>query len=111
MFLEGIKFPKDMVLDDVKFAEATSKLAQLGSDMSKLQKDIEDMLSILKKGFDTPAGHKFISSCENNLLEPLKQQKLVIDHVAQNLKYAKGEYQSVFDKYQELNSLINNSQI
>lgn len=109
MFLESIKFPKDMVLDDVEFAKAKSDLDALGRNMDKLKTDIEDMLSVLKKGFDTPAGHKFISSCENNLLKPLQQQKLVIDHVAENLEYAKSEYTSVFEKYKELNSLIGNS--
>ncbi len=111
MFLESIKFPKDIVLDDAKFAKAKDDLEELRRKMNQLQKDIENMLSILKKGFDTPAGHKFIKSCENNLLEPLKQQQLVIDHVARNLEYAKGEYTSVFEKYKELNSLISNSQI
>ena len=68
------------------------------------------MLETLKTGFDTPAGRTFIKSCEGNLLEPIDRQKVVIDHISETLKEAKGEYTTIFKEYDSLNASIKSYQ-
>lgn len=107
--MANIIFRQDIVLDESAFNKASSDFDTLGSDLKKLRDEIEDMLEELKEGFDTPAGRKFINSCKKNLIEPLDQQKLVIEHVSQNIRTAKDKYSSVFEDYRSLNSLIKSS--
>ncbi len=100
----------DVVIDDGAIVKAASDLDGLSQRLQTLRNDIEGMLNDLKAGFDTPAGRKFINSCENNLLTPLDQQKLVIDHISQNLQSVKTCYSSVFSEYQQLTSTISSYQ-
>ena len=100
----------DIVLDEAAFNKAISEFASLANELQALRRDIENMLATLKTGFDTPAGRKFVKSCESNLLEPLDRQKLVLDHISETLKEAKGEYSSVFTEYETLNSTIKSYQ-
>lgn len=104
--MDNIVFRQDIILDESAFNKAISDFKTLSSDLQRLRDEIESMLKELSEGFDTPAGRKFINSCEKNLIEPLEQQKLVIEHVSENLQYAKGEYRSVFEGYNSLNRLI-----
>ncbi|MBQ8298180.1 MAG: hypothetical protein IJX77_10410 [Ruminococcus sp.] len=100
----------DIILDESAFSEAISGFADLSTELQNLRNDIEGLLAVLKTGFDTPAGRKFISSCEKNLLEPLDRQKLVLEHISGTLKEAKGSYSTVFTEYEELNAAINSYQ-
>ena len=97
---------KDILIDEEAFIKASDDLAALSKRIQTLQGDIDRMLNTLEKGWDTPAGKKFKKSCDTVLIQPLKDQKLVIDHVAAVLKTSKQQYQSVFDAYRDLNSSI-----
>jgi len=97
-----------ILLDQNEFNNATHKLRALCDDLAKLHNRIETMLATLEVGFDTPAGRQFSLLCRNGLMEPMDKQRLVIDHVANNLESSKNAYESVFNAYQDLNNSINN---
>lgn len=107
MSIADVVFGEDIVLDEAAFNTAISDFAALGEQLQQLRIDIEDMLNILKAGFDTPAGAKFISSCEKNLFQPLDAQKLVLDHISKSLSESKQAYESVFREYEALQTAIN----
>ena len=100
----------DIVLDDAAFDHAAADFEDLAGKIQALRADIEGLLQTLQSGFDTPAGRLFVSSCKNNLLEPLDQQKLVIDHIAATLQDAKAAYAPVFDEYDKLNGVLRSYQ-
>ncbi len=100
-------FNEDIVLDEEAFNKAAADFTALGGQLQKLRSDIEDMLNVLKTGFNTPAGVKFINSCEANLFAPLDDQKLVIDHISKTLEESKQAYESVFREYESLQAAIN----
>ncbi len=99
-------FDKDITIDEEAFTKSSADLATLSGDLKKLSTKIDNLLNTLSKGFDTPCGEKFYNSCKKNLVQPLNDQKLVLDHVSQVLNMSKSKYQSVFDKYSELNGSI-----
>lgn len=101
-------FSKDILLDEEAFQKASTDYADLAQKMEELQTEISNLLDELEKGFDTPAGRKFIKSCRNGLLEPMRKQSIVISHVSTNLSQAQRQYQSVFKEYKALNNTINN---
>lgn len=96
----------DMVLDDTAFDRAIADFADLAVQLQSLRDDIESLLGELRSGFDTPAGRKFIRSCESDLLVPLDRQKLVIDHISSTLSEVKSSYSTVFTEYENLNTAI-----
>ena len=96
----------DVVLDEAAFDKAIADYAALSDKLKKLRSDIEDMMSVLKAGFDTPAGVKFINACEANIFKPLDDQKLVLDHISTTLSEAKQSYSSVFSEYENLQTAI-----
>ena len=100
----------DIILDDAAFDKAIADFANLAVQLQSLRDDVESLLGELKIGFDTPAGRKFIKSCENNLLLPLDRQKLVIDHISSTLSEVKGSYSTVFTEYENLNTAIQSYQ-
>ncbi len=100
-------FNENIVLDEEAFETAKTDFEALGGQLQNLRNDIEAMLNTLKAGFDTPAGVKFINSCESNLFAPLDAQKLVIDHISGSLADSKNAYESVFREYESLQSAIN----
>lgn len=101
---------KDIVLDESAFDKAINDFADLAVQLQGLRTDIEELLGVLKGGFDTPAGRKFINSCESNLLDPLDRQKLVIEHISSTLTEVKGSYSTVFTEYGNLNAAIQSYQ-
>lgn len=101
-------FLKDILLDEEAFQKASTDYADLAQKMEELQTEISNLLDELEKGFDTPAGRKFIKSCRSGLLELMRKQSIVINHVSTNLSQAKRKYQSVFNEYKALNNTINN---
>lgn len=107
MALTDVTFAKDLILDESAFQTAIQDFAALSEQLQQLRLDIEDMLNILKAGFDTPAGAKFINSCEKNLFQPLDAQKLVLDHISATLSQSKQAYESVFREYEALQTAIN----
>lgn len=100
-------FSEDIVLDEEAFNTAIAEFAELSKKLQRLRSDIEDMLNTLKAGFDTPAGVKFLNSCEANLFRPLDAQKLVLDHISTTLAESKQAYESVFSEYEALQTAIN----
>lgn len=96
----------DILLDENAFDTAAGEMATLSKDMKALKTDIDNLLKELKTGFDTPAGEKFLKSCEDGLLKALEDQANVIEHVSENLKTARRSYQSVFEEYKNLNRMI-----
>ena len=100
-------FDKDIVLDEAAFERAVEDFASLSVQLQNLRSKVEEMLNILREGFDTPAGRQFIASCERNLFEPLDDQKLVIEHISQTLQQSKQTYASVFEEYESLQNVIN----
>ena len=107
MSIMDVVFGEDIVLDETAFNTAISDFAALGNQLQQLRADIEEMLNILKTGFDTPAGAKFLASCEKNLFRPLDDQKLVLDHISNSLTESKQAYESVFREYEALQAAIN----
>ena len=101
---------KDIILDDAAFEKASKDLSELSVELDDLRKSIEDKLGVLKTGFDTPAGRKFIQSCEENLLTPIDQQKLALEHISSNLSQAKDKYAAVFSEYETLNNTLRSFQ-
>lgn len=102
-----VVFGKDIVLDEAAFQTAIEEFAALSDQLQQLRNEVEDMLNALKAGFDTPAGRKFINSCEQNLYKPLDDQKLVLDHISTTLLESKQKYDSVFREYEALQAVIN----
>ena len=100
---------RDILLDEEAFTTAASEFEQLAGKIESLRREIEEMLNGLKTGFDTPAGRKFVQSCESTLLDPLEKQRIVVEHISQNLGTAKSMYQSVFDEYREVAQLMNSA--
>ena len=99
-------FSVDIVLDEEAFDTAVRDFEALAVQLQQLRGKLEDMLNDLKAGFNTPAGVKFINSCEANLFQPLDAQKLVIDHIADSLAESKQAYESVFREYESLQTAI-----
>ena len=100
-------FNKDIVLDEAAFEQAAKDFDALGIRLQNLRNDIEEMMDILKEGFNTPAGVKFINACEKNLYTPMDAQKLVLEHIATTLKDSRTAYASVFREYESLQNTIN----
>lgn len=107
MGIVDVVFGEDIVLDEAAFNTAISDFAALGEQLQRLRTELEDMMNILKEGFNTPAGAKFIKSCEKNLFQPLDAQKLVLDHISNSLMESKQAYESVFREYEALQTAIN----
>lgn len=107
MGVMDVVFGEDIVLDEAAFDTAIRDFDALGIQLKKLKMDIEDMMNELKQGFDTPAGRKFIASCEKNLSKPLDAQELVLNHIATTLRESKQAYESVFQEYEALQTTIN----
>ncbi|MBQ1388931.1 MAG: hypothetical protein IIY78_04820 [Clostridia bacterium] len=97
----------NVVIDYDAFNRAIDSFYDLSVRLNQLRSDIDDLLNQLKAGFDTPAGRKFMSSCENNLLTPLERQRSVIEHISNTLKDVETNYNPVFDEYRSLTSTIN----
>ena len=98
---------RDIILDEEAFETAIKDFENLEKQLQKLRTDIEDMLKDLQAGFDTPAGVKFINACETNIFQPLDDQKLVLEHISKTLSESKQTYNSVFQKYEALQQMIN----
>ena len=96
----------NILLDEEAFAKASDDLEALSNDLENLSSKIETFLSLLKTGYDTSAGIKFCNVCETNLLKPMNEQRLVLNHISKTLSSAKTQYQSVFDAYRDLNNSI-----
>ena len=103
----GSILKKEIVLDEEAFQKAMNEFATLGTQIQELKTEVTDMLQMVKEGFDTPAGAKFISSCETALLKPMEDQRLVITHISDTLSTARNQYESVFEEYTRLNQSIN----
>lgn len=101
-------FVNDVIIDEDAFNSAVREFSNLSFKLHTLRIAIENMLDDLKDGFDTPAGKKFISAYKDILIAPLEDQKRVIEHVSENLKYAKESYSSIFEEYSKLNDTIKN---
>jgi hypothetical protein len=99
-------FDKNIIINEEAFVKASADIEALSGDLTKLSNKIKNLLSTLDKGFETPCGAKFHNSCEANLLRPLNDQRLVLNHISQVLRTSKSKYQSVFDEYRKLNSSI-----
>ncbi len=99
-------FNDDIILDEAAFQNAAQRLEELSIRLQNLDNDIEDMLTTLQKGFDTAAGRKFVESCRQNLNQPMKDQKLVLDHISQTLAEVRAKYAVVFSEYQALNAAV-----
>ncbi len=106
--MTDVLFGEDIILDEAAFDAAIRDFAALGLQLQQLREEIETMLTELKAGFDTPAGRKFLNSCEKNLFVPLDAQKLVLAHISASLLESKQAYESVFREYEALCSVINN---
>ena len=104
-FVETI-FNQDIILDEDAFNAAVEDFADLSNQVEGLRANVVEMLDTLKEGFNTPAGVKFINSCEKNLLKPLDDQKLVLDHVSSTLQESRRKYSSVFQEYASLQTSI-----
>ena len=106
MSAANVAFTKDILLDQESFQTAAARFDALAEDMNTLRRDVETLLNELERGFDTPAGRKFIHSCRNSLLRPMEDQETVIRHVSDNLRGAREQYEPVFAEYQALNRAI-----
>lgn len=96
----------DILLDEEAFKIASQNFKKLADDMETLRKNVNQGLKDLETGFQTPAGKKYVQTFQSKLLDPVKNQVIVIEHVAENLIQAKTQYESVFDEYKQLNNSI-----
>ncbi len=106
MGLISALFSEDIILDEEAFKKASDDFAALSIRLHNLDEEIEDMLLTLQKGFDTPAGKKFVEACRNNLRQPMNDQKLVLEHISQTLAEVRVMYSKVFREYESLNAAI-----
>ena len=97
---------EDIVLDEAAFDTAISDFDGLIRQLSSLRLEIEDMLDTLQKGFDTPAGVKFMKACYENLFKPLDAQKEVLNHIKETLSESRQKYETVFREYESLQMTI-----
>lgn len=97
---------EDIVLDEEAFNRAAADLTALSRRLQNLDAEIEDMLQTLQKGFDTPAGRKFVEACRNNLRQPMNDQKVVLEHISQTLSEVSTMYAKVFNEYESLNAAL-----
>lgn len=97
---------QEILLDEDAFVEASRRMAALVVEMNNLRNQVSGLLDELRRGFQTPAGAKFFQACGSNLLQPLDDQKRVIDHVSENLRNARQSYESVFQEFRALNDQI-----
>lgn len=104
-------FGEDIVLDEEAFETAIRDFEALGDKLRQLREDIEDMLNLLKTGFNTPAGRKLLQSCEKNLFEPMDAQEIVLKHIAETLAQSKQAYQPVFQEYEALQEIIRKANV
>lgn len=99
---------KDIVVDEEAFEKAAKGFEELSQKIDSLITNVQDMLIQLGIGWNTPAGRKYIESCQGYLLVQLAAQKVVCAHVSENLRTARALYRSVFEEYStvinELNS-------
>jgi uncharacterized protein YukE len=100
----------DIIIDEEAFNTAVNDMSSLEQKLQTLRNDTEDMINTLKTGWDTPAGRKFVASCEKNLYKPLDDQKLVLNHISKTLNDSRTAYQSVFSEYQDLQNTIKKAQ-
>jgi uncharacterized protein YukE len=100
----------DIIIDEEAFNTAVNDMRSLEQKLQALRNDTEDMINTLKTGWDTPAGRKFVASCEKNLYKPLDDQKLVLQHISDTLNDSRTAYQSVFSEYQDLQNTIKKAQ-
>jgi len=98
-YLKNIK--KDIVIDEEAFDRAVSQFQELCEDINKLLVDVGDMLTVLVRGYDTPAGKKFINACRIHVLSPILEQEKIINQIAKSLIIAKDGYRSVFEEYRQ----------
>ena len=98
----------DILLDEDAFDRASDDFNKLSGDLEKIRGKLTELLDTLSEGYNTPAGRKLRASCEENLVKPINDQRIIIDQISQNLGTAKTQYQSVFDAYRDLNTFINN---
>lgn len=96
----------DVLLDEDALKNASQSLEQLAGRIIELHNTINNMLLELHTGFQTPAGDKFIKSCQESLLKPMKNESEVIQQISANLKLANTQYRSVFEEFKALNNLL-----
>lgn len=99
-------FNKDIVLDEEAFEQAMTDFEGLSDKLQGLRDEIDRTLETLQTGFDTPAGRKFVTSCRNNLIKPLEDQRDVLNHISDTLQRSRQEYSTVFREYEALQTTI-----
>ena len=99
----------EILIDEEELQKAHNDFLELAQKAQSLLRDIEQLNEEMRTGFDTPAGHKFYNSYKDCLCEPLNQQIIVIEHIAENLTTAKNMYQSVFDQYRSVVNMLSTS--
>lgn len=103
-------FEKEIILDQEAFSTAAKEFEELSVKLKDLRGEVMEMMTLLEKGFDTPAGRQFIQSCKKNLYDPLNDQKLVLAHISDTLTDVRKKYDPVFTEYEALVSEINKVQ-
>lgn len=104
-FIEAV-FNRDIVLDEEAFEQAMADFEDLSGKLQSLRDEIDRTLETLQTGFDTPAGRKFVTSCRNNLIKPLEDQRDVLNHISDTLQRSRQEYSTVFREYESLQTTI-----
>ena len=99
-------FREDIILDKAAFAKAVEEFTALEAQYRKLRTGIEDMINTVKPGFDTPAGRKLVAACEERLFAPLEAQMKVLGRISTTLQESMQAYESVFQAYEELQTMI-----
>jgi len=104
----GLLFASDIIIDEEAFKAAVTDLDELIEKIERLKGKVNEMMSELERGLDTNAGRKFISACDNCLIDPIDKQQIVIEHIAQALDIGINKYRSIFDSYSQLQTALNN---
>ena len=104
-FIEAV-FNQDMVLDQDAFDRAAADFEDLRERIQRLRDEVDQALADLQTGFDTPAGRKFVTSCRNNLIKTLEEQRDVLNHISETIRSSNLEYSTVFHEYEALQTTI-----
>ena len=95
----------DIILDEAAFRKASAKLKDASDGLAQLVTDMEDSVTELERGFDTPAGRSFARLYRERVIRQTSEQGDTLRQISEDLELAKNSYQSVFDEYRKLLSL------
>lgn len=105
-------------LNDQAFEDASKDMEALLTRTQTLKENLEQMYHSMTTALDTPAGHEIEFVGLEDLVKPIEDMILVVDHMSKTLNIIIGKggtkgvyYDKLFEEYEELErTLINKVQ-